>query len=298
MTEDKYLIESNSRGVIEINGPDRVNFLQGLVSNDVELVAPDRAIYAALLTPQGKFLYDFFISTEDNHRLFLECERVCIPRLLSKLKVYKLRSQVDLIDRNEEFKIYLAYGKDTLSSLNLPNVAGKVMIFEGGQAIVDPRLPALGARIRLPIKSSIDELKFKGGTLANYNKHRISLGVPDGIHDMQQEKTTLLEAGFDELNGVSWTKGCYMGQELTARTKYRGLIKRRLLPCKVIGTEPKPGTKLSFQGKEVGEIKSVADGVAIALLKLNAVAEAIEQNSALEAENSSLVPVKPDWANF
>ena len=145
-----------------------------------------------------------------------------------------------------------------------------------GVACVDPRLAALGARLLLPRATAGATLELAGFTPAEFEAYdllRLELGVADGSRDLVPEKTLLLEAGFDELNGVDWNKGCYIGQELTARTKYRGLIKRRLLPVAVIGPSPAPGTPIYADGLEVGEMRSGRDGHGLALLRLDQLRE-------------------------
>jgi tRNA-modifying protein YgfZ len=122
--------------------------------------------------------------------------------------------------------------------------------------------------------------------------------VPDGSRDLPVEKAILLEAGFDELNGVDWQKGCYIGQELTARTKYRGLIKKRLMPVRVAGALPPPGTPVMLDGQDAGELRSGQDGIALALLRLEAVAAAAASGEALHAGDARLTPLRPDWARF
>ncbi|HTT80545.1 MAG TPA: tRNA-modifying protein YgfZ, partial [Stellaceae bacterium] len=126
---------------------------------------------------------------------------------------------------------------------------------------------------------------------AAYDRHRLALGVPDGSRDLVPEKSILLEAGFDELNGVDWQKGCYVGQELTARTKYRGLVKRRLFPVEIAGAPPAPGAIISANGHEAGEMRSSQGGLGLALLRLDAVAE----GGRLEVEGATLTPFRPHW---
>src|SRR5207248_1243053 len=126
---------------------------------------------------------------------------------------------------------------------------------------------------------------------AAYDRHRLALGVPDGSRDLVIEKSILLESGFDELNGVDWAKGCYIGQELTARTKYRGLIKKRLFPVRIDGAPPAPGTILSLDGKDAGEMRSSRDGIRLPLLRLDAITE----HRSLSAERPTLAPMRPDW---
>lgn len=126
---------------------------------------------------------------------------------------------------------------------------------------------------------------------AAYDRHRLALGIPDGSRDLVLDKSILLEAGFDELNGVDWQKGCYIGQELTARTKYRGLIKKRLFPVRLDGPAPPPGTMVTAEGRDAGELRSNRDGQGIALLRLDAVSE----GRPLVADAATLVPLRPDW---
>ncbi len=206
------------RGVIEIGGDDRVAFLQGLVSNDVTEATPGRAVWAALLTPQGKWLADFFIQA-DGERLLLDCQRAQTAALEQRLSRFRLRS-----------KVTIAAGDQ------LVHAAWDGVPAPGAIMAPDPRLPEAGWRIL-----STEPLA-ETGTAEGWDCHRLALGLPDGTRDLEAEKTVLLEAGFDELNGISWSKGCYMGQELTARTKYRGLLKRRLVPVEVEGAMPPPGS--------------------------------------------------------
>ena len=124
---------------------------------------------------------------------------------------------------------------------------------------------------------------------ADWDRHRLALGLPDGSRDLEAEKTVLLEAGFDELNGISWTKGCYMGQELTARTKYRGLVKRRLVPVAVTGTLPAPGTPVLRGGVEIGTMRSGRDQSGLAVLRIEVLRDA------LECDAATLTPQVPVW---
>src|SRR5439155_25745083 len=132
---------------------------------------------------------------------------------------------------------------------------------------------------------------FSRVDFAAYDRHRLTLGIPDGSRDLVPDKSILLEAGFDELNGVDWQKGCYVGQELTARTKYRGLIKKRLFPVHIEGPAPPPGTMVTAEGRDAGEIRSSRDGEGLALLRL----EAVDSGRALVADAATLVPIRPDW---
>ncbi len=257
------------RGVLEIAGTDRVAFLQGLVSNDVALATPGRAVWAALLTAQGRWLADFFVFAEGG-RLLLDCERAQVELLRTRLSRYRLRADVTLTDRSCEFSVHVAWG-------GAPSLPGAAV------AAPDPRLPEAGWRI-LAASGVTPNAGF-----AAWDRHRLALGLPEGSRDIESERTLLLEAGFDELGGISWTKGCYMGQELTARTKYRGLLKRRLVPMGVTGAMPEPGTPVLRDGAEVGQLRSHAGDLAMAQLRLDAFA------GPLTCGGAALTAAIPAW---
>jgi folate-binding protein YgfZ len=208
-----------------------------------------------------------------------------------------LRSKVILTDATVEFAVALLYGPDLRERFGLNDEPGAAKPWEGGVVYVDPRLPALGARAILPRARATEMLARAGlvpGNAADYDRLRLSLGVPDGSRDLPVEKAILLENGFDELHGIDWQKGCYMGQELTARTKYRGLVRKRLLPVEVDGPLPAPGTPVMAGAKEAGEMRSGIDGLGLALLRL----EHLDDVEGLHCGNSRLKPHKPAWANL
>ena len=256
-----------ARSAIEIAGDDRVAFLQGLVSNDVGAVAPGRAVWAALLTPQGKWLADFFILS-DGERLLLDVEAGRAALIAQRLSRYRLRSAVTIAP----------------VALNVFAAWNGTPVPTEGVAAPDPRLADAGWRVltsaRLPTSASEEA----------YDLHRLALGLPDGSRDLEAEKTVLMEAGFDELNGISWSKGCYMGQELTARTKYRGLVKRRLVPVTVAGELPSPGTPIFRDGAEVGTMRSGRETLGMALLRLEALT-----GEPLPCGGARLTPRIPAW---
>lgn len=292
-------IELKNRGVLSVSGPDARKFLQGLISNDVEKVSEERAIHAAFLTAQGKYLFDFMIA-EVGGALLLDCEADRLADFQKRLKLYKLRSDVTVEDVSANFTVLAVTGEDASKAFGLGDGAGVAKAIDGGAVFTDPRHAGLGARAIVGTDRLADFIAASGlteGTLDAYDLARIKLGVPDGSRDMQLEKTILLEAGFDELNGVDWKKGCYMGQELTARTKYRGLVKRRLMPVRILdGEMPAPGTPVMRDDREVGEIRSGAGTMALAMLRVN-VLEDLE-HAVLSAGGSTLLPEKPDWATF
>ena len=272
------------RSVIAVGGADRVEFLQGLISNDTTKVAPGRAVWAALLTPQGRFLNDMFVADGGDDTLLLETERERAPALAKKFSLYKLRSKVTVEDRSAAFEVAVVFGTGAERALEI----------DGAISFVDPRLAELGVRVLAPAGTVAALLSARGITAApldDYDALRLSLGVPDGSRDLPVEKALLLESGFDELNGVDWKKGCYMGQELTARTKYRALVRKRLFPVSVEGALPAPGTSVYLDGKEVGELRSGSGRRALALLQ----AEAARGPGPLLADGVQLIATIPPW---
>lgn len=292
------------RGLLRVAGPEARAFLQGVVSNDVEKVAPDRALWSALLTPQGKFLHEFFLmpdpaSDDDPGVLLLDCEHARRADLKRRLGMYKLRAKAEITEADEDLCIVALFGKQALAALDLPDEPGRARrLASQGLVYVDPRLPELGARAVLPrpdVDDTLASLGFARVEPTDYDALRIPLGVPDGSRDLEPEKALLLENGFDELHGVDWQKGCFVGQELTARTKYRALVKKRLLPVSIDGPPPPPGTAVERDGKAVGTLRSTVDGMGLALLRLEAVESA--PADALRAGESKVRPTKPDWLN-
>jgi folate-binding protein YgfZ len=294
--QQAFFLLADQRGLVAVSGDDRAAFLQGLVSNDVSRVSADRAVYAALLTPQGRYLHDFFIAAIGDI-LYLDCEASRRDDLRRRLSIYRLRSKVTLADATADFAVALLYGVDLAARLGLNDEPAAAKPWQGGVVYVDPRLPALGARAILPRPHAGEILARAGlapGNAADYDRLRLSLGVPDGSRDLPIEKAILLENGFDELHGIDWRKGCYMGQELTARTKYRGLVRKRLLPVEVDGPLPAPGTPVLAGDKEAGEMRSGIDGLGLALLRL----EHLDDGEGLRCGDSRLKPHRPSWANL
>lgn len=281
----------NDRALIGLSGADAREFLQGLISNDVTKVGPARALHAAFLTAQGKYLFDFFV-VELGGILLLDCEAARVGDFMRRLSMYKLRASVEITDRSDEFTVAAIFGDGAAACLGLENTAGTAAAFAGGVVFMDPRLADAGARAILPAGQSIPGCDAAG--FDDYDEMRLRLGLPDGSRDMIVEKTLLLEAGFAELNGVDWDKGCFLGQEMTARTKYRGLVKRRLLPVKVIGSLPAPGTPILCDGRDVGEMRSGVADCGMAVLRIETVTDTAE----LTAGEARIIPIKPDWAEF
>jgi folate-binding protein YgfZ len=288
------------RGLIALRGPDARSLLQGIISSDVGRVTATSSSYGALLTPQGKYLFDFVIF-QTNDVLMLDTERERVADLLRRLLLYRLRAKVEIEDCSEQLEVAAVLGERIAARLGLPDQAGAARAAAGGVMLIDPRLTALGGRTVLPRGHTAEVLEAMGWAPLPHEAYeltRLAQGVPDGSRDLVVERSTLLESGFEELHGVDFQKGCFVGQELTARMKYRGLVRKRLMPVALDGPPPPPGTSIRLDGKDAGEMRSSQDGHGIALLRLEQVAKAAEQGTPLLADGTALVPHKPDWANF
>ena len=282
------------RAVLVVSGEEARGFLQGLVSNDVDKVTERTAIYAALLTPQGKYLHDFFILERDG-AFWLDCEAARLDDLIRRLNMYKLRAKVS-VERRDDVSVFALIGDGALEAAGLPAETGSCGSFAGGVAFADPRLSEIGARAVLP-GGAEDALKSSGFQSAepdDYESRRIALGLPDSGRDLVPDKSLLLETGFEELHGVDFEKGCYVGQEVTARMKHRNLVRKRILPVVIDGPAPSAGAPVLRGEATAGEMLSAADGQGLALLKL----EHVEPGEDLTAEGATLTPRKPDWARY
>lgn len=253
------------RTVIALSGPDARSFLQGLVTNDVTKLSPGNPLYAALLTPQGKILFDFLLSEASTGAIFMDCASAHRAALIKRLTMYRLRAKVEIAAR-DDLAVFANWNSDQLP---------------GG--FTDPRLAALGGRAIAARRGTPDR---------NYLNHRLDLGVPEGV-DFGQDKIFALDAGLEELHGVSFEKGCYVGQELTARMKHKGTARKRLLP---IGTTdngylPPAGTAVTASNVNIGEITSVYGAMGFALIRL----DRLEENNAATAGDSAVNMTKPKW---
>jgi len=285
-----------NRAVAVIEGEDRAAFLQGLISNDIDKAATDRAIWSGFLSPQGKFQYDLFIALSGASFL-LETEADRLDAFVKRLSVFKLRSKVT-IRADAGLSVWAAWGQGAAQAFGLSDQAGQAAEIEGGTVMVDPRLAAAGLRLVLPAGRAEEILKARGFAETPFERwdlHRLALGLPDGSRDMEIDGNLLLELGFEELNGVDFKKGCYMGQENTARGKFRKLIKRRLVQVAAEGAAPAPGTPVLAGGVQVGVMRSSAGSIGLAQIELGALADSDKE---YECGGAKLTADKPAWASF
>ena len=282
----KRYLALTDRAVIRIAGDDARRFLQELISNDIEKLGPATAIHAALLTPQGKYLHDFFVF-EHAAAIHFDCETERRDDLIRRLKRYRLRAKID-IEENDALNSFALTG-DCVHEMAGP--------FADGIVYVDPRLAKLGARAALPDggAAALEADRFEPMSRDDYERLRIGQGVPDGSRDLVVDKALLLESGFEELAGVDFEKGCYVGQEVTARMKHRGLVRKRLLPVEIDGPAPTPGTVVLRGETAVGEMRSSIKGQGLALLRLEDAELATASEVPLRAGDARIHPLMPDW---
>jgi len=266
----KALLED--RAVIALSGPEARDFLQGLITNDIAQLAPGKGLYAALLTPQGKMLFDFLIAEGDG-AVLLDVAASARDALRKRLTMYRLRAKVEIEARDQLAVLVGLEGRPA----------------ERGITFADPRLAALGHRT-IGARAEMPSDVADGG---DYRAHRIDLGVPEGI-DFGSDKIFALDAGLEELHAVSFTKGCYIGQELTARMKHKSTARKRLLPIESPGELPCAGTPLKAGTREIGEIMSAyGDNRGFALIRLDRLEEA--GGAPVEAGGIAVSVIKPSW---
>lgn len=237
-----------NRAAISVAGPDARDFLQGLVSQDITLLDGQNLIYSALLTPQGKIDFDFFMS-EQGDAIILECEAARADLLIQKLKMFKLRKNLSL--NLQPIQVVAIWGDtDALKAFSYPT---------------DPRNIALGLRVYNIDLSSLNGVETSDFNF--YDRLRISLSVPDGARDMAIGEDTLADLNFEKLNGVSYAKGCYLGQELTSRMHHRALAKKGLYTVAIRGEALPPFTDIVADQNLIGEMRSSNGTMGLALLR-------------------------------
>jgi folate-binding protein YgfZ len=280
-------------GVIKVIGDDARKFLHGLVTTDVLGLAPGTARFCALLTPQGKIIADFFVTEApqaEGGGFFLDIPRALAATLVDKLNLYKLRAKVLIEDLTEILGVLVVWdGQDTTKDCTTRQ----------GLTYADPRLPALGFRVMFPPHRAAAAASELGAALVSaedYEAHRIALGVPRGGVDFAYGDAFPHEADMDQLGGVDFAKGCYVGQEVVSRIEHRGIARTRAVALRYDGATPESGAPITAGERQVGTMGSAARGRGIALVRLDRVTEA--EQTALAAGGIPIRLIKPDWARF
>jgi hypothetical protein len=278
------------RGVVKVDGDGARKFLDGLVTADLDKVTRDAAQYGALLTPQGKIIADFIVAEvapEDGTGLFLDCPRALATTLTARLNFYKLRAKVIVEDLSETLGVLAAWDGEGTTDCGL--------------VYRDPRLPALGLRAMIPPHLAAEAAADLGAELVEaqaYEAHRIALGAPRGGLDFIYGDAFPHEADMDQLHGVDFAKGCYVGQEVVSRMEHRGTARNRVVPVAYESFAPDAGMPVTAGDKTVGTMGSSASGRGLAMLRLDRVADAQAAGATLMAGGIAIRPVKPEWARF
>jgi folate-binding protein YgfZ len=272
------------RTVLRVSGEDARHFLQNLVTNDIEKLANGEARFAALLTPQGKILFDFFVIAHENEFL-LDAPKALAGELAKRLRFYKLRAKAEIAET--DFTVAAVFGSQQMPHFDI--------------AFADPRHAQLGLRIVLPPAAAENNLRGAGLALTDageWQKHRIALGVPEGGKDFVYGDTFPHEADMDQLGGVDFRKGCFIGQEVVSRMQHKTVVRTRVVPVAFDGNRPEEGAEIKIGEKAAGFFGSSIGGRGLAKLRLDRVEDGLKAGEVLRAGNVAIRLVKPDWAKF
>ncbi|WP_229428569.1 CAF17-like 4Fe-4S cluster assembly/insertion protein YgfZ [Microvirga pudoricolor] len=277
----------SDRGIVKVTGQDAKSFLDNIITCDLEKVSPEAARLGALLTPQGKILFDFIVfeAPEDaGGGYYLDVAKPYAPDLAKRLGFYKLRAKVAIDDRSDSLSLVAGWG-DTPPP---PEEAGLV--------VQDPRLPALGWRA---VVAAEDVPEFASEGTDAYHAHRIGLGVPEGGRDFLFGDAFPHEALMDQLHGVDFDKGCYIGQEVVSRMQHRGTARTRIVPALYEGGfAAEPGYVVTAGERTIGKTGSGANGRGLVMIRLDRAADALAAGEALRGGGIGVTLVKPDWVTF
>lgn len=272
----------SERGVISVSGADRLAFLATTTTATMPRHENGQAAYGALLTPQGKFLHDFFLMPNGDE-LWIDCERERMDDLLKRLAMYKLRAKVQVEPTDRQ----------VMAVWNVQDSG--LRIEDSGLCVKDPRLLQLEYRIIGDIKKIETSLAAQGATKGDYDSFRLSLGVPDGSRDMIVDKSLLLEWGIDQLGGVDFQKGCFIGQEVTARSKYRAQLKKYIHQVKADAALPPAGTSIAAGGVAIGEMRSSKNKMGLAIVRAEELAKARQEGLPVTAGDVAVALSLPQW---
>ena len=267
-----YFYKNSKAKFIEISGQDSVPFIQNLITNDINKCKENHFVYSCLLTPQGKFFADFFIF-KNKEKYFFEVNDIFYENFLNKLNMYKLRSNINI----EEIKLF--YSFIIFGELEINNHY-EILNFDPRNNNIGKKLIQYDPLIKFNEKIiEIDEKK--------YHEILIKNKVPYSPFDLQENKSLLLENNFDNINAISWNKGCFVGQEITARMKYRALLKKQLYALELISGKINIGDKIIEKGVVLGEVISKANQYIFCILKIELVREKSEKKALLDIDSST-----------
>ena len=287
-----YTLED--RGIIYIHGEDVLEYLQNIITNDITKVTDSMSCFASLLTPQGKYLFDFII-VKHKKGYFFDCERKQIDQLYKQLLAYKLRSKVEILNLSNEFVVAAISKEKFLSFKNVIEENGFTTKYREDPIFLDPRNKELGGRLIINLEKlylSVKKLELKSAISKDYYDFSFRLGVSQLNTDKLQNKLFGIECNFEELNGIDFKKGCYVGQENTARIKLKNKLSKRLLPVNIINGELSEGESIYYNNNEIGKVLIDKD-YPFALIKY--LDKNFSEKSDFNTKEASIKIEKPDW---
>ena len=286
-----YILED--RGLLYINGDDAKEFLQNIITNNIENVTEDKSCFSALLSPQGKYLYDFII-IKHKSGYFLDCEKQNLEKLYKQLNLYKLRSKVEILNLSNEFVVAVLSREKFLSLDNSKDEEGFTVKFREDSIFLDPRSKNLGARLIINLEKlhlSLKKLELKISDTDDYYKLSHNLGIAQTDTNKLQNKIFGIECNFEELNGIDFKKGCYVGQENTARIKLKEKLNKRLFAIKVLDGKIN-SNEITYENKEIGKLL-INNQNPFALIKFNS--ENFNFKNSLNCGDAKIKIIKPEW---
>jgi folate-binding protein YgfZ len=291
-TQNVYILED--RGILYINGADAKEFLQNMISNDIDKVNENNSCFASLLSPQGKFLFAFIISKHKSG-YFFDCEKSQTEALFKQLSVYKLRSKVEIMNLSNEFVVAIFNREKFLKFKESKDIPGNTIKYREDSIILDPRNKNLGARLIINLEKlylSLKKLELKDSPVDEYYRLSHKLGIPQRNMNKLQNKLFGIECNFEELNGIDFKKGCYVGQENTARIKLKNKLSKRLLPVEIIEGELNQDDLIYNDEFEVGKVL-INNEYPFALIKY--LDDHFIKGIIFKCRNAKLKIKKPDW---
>jgi folate-binding protein YgfZ len=291
-TQNVYILED--RGILYINGADAKEFLQNLISNDINKVDEANSCFASLLTPQGKFLFAFII-VKHKSGYFIDCEKSQIEALFKQLSIYKLRSNIEIMNLSNEFVIAAFNSEKFLKFKGTKNEPGNTIKYREDPILLDPRNKDLGARLIINLEKlylSLKKLDLKDSKVDEYYKLSHELGVVQKDTNKLQNKLFGIECNFEELNGIDFQKGCYVGQENTARIKLKNKLSKRLLAIQLISGKLTEGESIYAGDAEIGKVL-IGGKYPFALIKY--LDDNFKEDTELKSKNSVLRIKMPNW---
>ena len=286
-----YILED--RGILFVQGKDAKEFLQNLITNDIDKVNETNSCFASLLTPQGKYLFDFLVVKHKNG-YFLDCEKLQVDNLYSQLDLYKLRSKVEILNLSNEFVVAVLSNEKFLEFEGAKNLSGFTIKYREDPVFLDPRKKELGARIIINLEKlylSLKKLDLSASNVDEYYKFSHETGIAQKDTDQLKNKIFGIECNFEELNGIDFKKGCYVGQENTARIKLKNKLSKRLFPIQLIEGELKDEI-IKYKDQEIGKvlIKNKFPFASIKYLNEN-----FNEKNEFNCGNAKIKIIKPGW---